>query len=312
MPAGPALRAAALLLALLAPAAAAAEADQLLARMNRAVHELDYSGTLVYGERGRMESMRVYHAGGEGEGERERLVSLTGEPREVVREDGRVTCIGLSEGAPVTYSAVASLPALPAAEGIGASPHYEVALAGTGRVAGREADEIAVRARDAFRYSYRIWVDRSSGMLLKSLRYGADGSTVDQLMFTDIRIGERPDEADLAPSGAAQPLPASAQATPLPAEQARWTVRDLPPGFVLTALSAGAQPREEHHVYSDGLASVSVYVEPASSAEAPPPATSRGAISMFARQQDGFRVLVIGDVPERTAQRIAHGVVARG
>lgn len=299
-----------LLLLLLATPAAAEQAAELLARMNQAVHALDYVGTLVYGERGRMETLRVYHAGGNPE--RERLVSLTGEPREVVREDGRVTCIGLGAGSAMTFPAAPALPSLPKAAGAAASPHYAVSVAGSGRIAGHEAVEIAIEARDAFRYSFRAWLDRDSGMLLKAVRLGADGATVDQLMFTDIAIGQRPSESELQPSGTAQPLPAAAAAASLPPDRARWVVRDLPPGFSLVSVASGPGEREEHQVYSDGLASVSVYVEPAGSAGPMAPSSSRGAISVFSRQQDGFRVLVIGDVPERTVQRIAHGVVARG
>lgn len=303
-------RAAALLLLLLAGPAMAGQAAELLQRMNHAVHALDYVGTLVYGERGRMETLRVYHAGGEPE--RERLVSLTGEPREVVRHDGRVTCIGLGDGAGVTFPAAPALPSLPVAAGAAASPHYDVAVAGTGRIAGRDADQVAIQARDAFRYSYRAWLDRETGMLLKAVRVGADGATVDQLMFTDIAIGQAPDEADLQPSGAAQPLPSVPATASLAPEHARWTVRDLPPGFSLMSVASGPGQGEEHQVYSDGLANVSVYVEPAADAEPVSPASSRGAISVFARRNGGFRILVIGDVPERTVQRIAHGVVPRG
>lgn len=301
-------RALALLLLLLAGPAAADQAADLLQRMHHAVHALDYVGTLVYGERGRMEALRVYHAGGPPE--RERLVSLTGDPREVVREDGRVTCIGLGNAAPMTFPAAPGLPSLPATAGAAASPHYAVALAGSSRIAGRDADEIAIRARDAFRYSFRAWVDRDTGMLLKAVRLGADGATVDQLMFTDISIGQQPAEADLQASSAAQVLPPGAGAAVLAADQARWTVRDLPPGFRLMSVARGPAAGEEHQVYSDGLASVSVYVEPAAAADTLSPAGSRGAISVFARHQDGFRVVVIGDVPERTVQRMAHGVVA--
>src|SRR5690606_3033078 len=218
-------------------------------------------GTLVYGERGRMETLRVYHAGGQPE--RERLVSLTGEPREVVRQDGRVTCIGLGGADPVTFPAAPGLPSLPQAAAAASSPHYAVSVAGSGRIAGRDAVEVAIQARDAFRYSFRAWLDRDSGMLLKAVRFGADGATVDQLMFTDIAIGQRPDEADLQPSGAAQVLPSAPATTSLAPAQARWTVRDLPPGFSLVSVAAGPGEGEEHQVYSDGLASVSVYVEPA-------------------------------------------------
>jgi len=303
------LRAGAWLLALLLGAgqAAATDAHALLERMNRALHELDYVGTLVYAERGRIESMRVFHAADEG-GERERLVALTGEPREIVRENGRVTCIG-STVEPRSYAA--TLPSVSATRFSGELPQYELIVGETARIAGRDAQQVEIRARDAFRYSYRLWIDRDSGLLLKSLRYGADGSTIDQLMFTDVEIGRQPAESELQASANAQPVSAApASPTRAAPPSARWSVRDLPPGFALASLSHGSEGSEEHQVYSDGLASVSVYIETPGSNDGAPASTTRGAISVFARQHDGFRVYVIGDVPERTAQRIAQGVVA--
>lgn len=285
----------------------AADASALLERMNRALHGLDYVGTLVYAERGRIESMRVFHAAGADGSERERLVALTGEPREIVREDGKVTCIG-STAAPRSYAA--TLPSVSAATFAGELPQYEVVAGDDARIAGRDAQQVEIRARDAFRYSYRLWIDRDSGLLLKSLRYGADGSTIDQLMFTEVEIGREPSAAELQPSANAQPVPAQAAATQASLDSARWSVRDLPPGFVLASVSRDGNGNEEHQVYSDGLASVSVYIEAPGSDGAAPASTTRGAISVFARQHDDYRVYVIGDVPERTAQRIAQGVVA--
>lgn len=290
--------------------ATAAEPRALLERMERALHELDYTGTLVYSERGRMEAIRVFHDGGS-DRQRERLLSLTGPAREVVRENGRVTCIGTA-GAPRTWGG-AELPPLPAlddATAEGALEHYELALGDPGRIAGRDALQVEIRARDAFRYSYRLWIDEDSGLLLKSMRHGADGMAIDQLMFAEVDIGATPTEAELAPS-IAEPIAetAASPAARQGAGAARFDVRDLPPGFALASV-AHDDSGEEHQVYSDGLASVSVYIAPGEGRPAVGGST-RGAMSAYSRQHERFRVYVIGDVPERTAQRIANGVVAR-
>ena len=305
-------RTAGVLAALLVAAAplAAAEPRALLQRMEQALHQLDYSGTLVYSERGRLEAISVFHDGGE-QRQRERLLALTGAPREVVRENGRVTCIGTA-GAPRSWDAgaLAALPSLEDADADQVLTHYELAVGGASRVAGRSATELDIRARDAFRYSYRLWLDDETGLLLKSVRHGADGGAIDQLMFAEIDIGTQPDEADLQPSEFAQPVPDGGKVSARTASEPRFSVRDLPPGFVLSTVSRG-DDGEEHQVYSDGLASVSVYIAPHDGARQSASGTARGAMSAFSRDHDGYRVYVIGDVPERTAQRMAHGVVAR-
>jgi sigma-E factor negative regulatory protein RseB len=66
----------------------------------------------------------------------------------------------------------------------------------------------------------------------------------------------------------------------------------------------------EHWVVSDGLASVSIYLEKAiDKAEQFEGATQMGAISVFGAVIDGAQVTVIGDVPGETVEAIARSVV---
>lgn len=71
----------------------ASEDPQLsLERMATAAQSLNYDGTFVYRNGATMQSMRIIHRAG-GQGERERLVALSGAAREVIRDPERVTCI---------------------------------------------------------------------------------------------------------------------------------------------------------------------------------------------------------------------------
>ena len=89
-------------LALLAPVAlAATDAAGWLARVGPALRGLDYQGTLVVVAGGRVDTLRVFHRVDDGR-ERERLVALSGPPREVIRDGSRVMCIGTGD-APVAY-----------------------------------------------------------------------------------------------------------------------------------------------------------------------------------------------------------------
>ena len=77
-------------------ASASAEADgslnALLAKASEAVRSETYRGIIVYLREGQLDTLRVIHRRRDGL-EQERLVSLTGQPREVIRRGGVVTSI---------------------------------------------------------------------------------------------------------------------------------------------------------------------------------------------------------------------------
>lgn len=297
----------------LSSTAFAQEANDWLVRMGQAVTGLDYHGDLVYVRGNQMEALRVFHAV-DASGTRERLVALSGAPREVVRGLGQVQLSGSRPRAARYGEAGLLQPQLLAA--LGSDParlprHYVLALGAADRVAGLATQTLEVRPRDAFRYGYRLWLENDTGMLLKSVRFGADGRPVEQVMFTRIALRERPSEADLAGAPVEDALP-----NPLPLPQAApatasaWSVANPPEGFELAARQPAAPAVGEHFVYSDGLATVSVYVEPLTGGV---PAftgpSDRGAMNLYGRVLDGQQITVLGDVPPATVERFAQGVV---
>ena len=297
---------------LLAVPGFAQDASAWLARMGQAVSGLDYQGEFVYAQGGQLESLRIFHAV-DANGARERLVSLSGAPREIVRGGGQVTLLG-SRPRAATYGEPGTLqPQLLAA--LGADPerllrHYQLALGGQDRVAGLATQLVEVRPRDSFRYGLRLWLESETGMLLKSVRFGADGRPVEQLMFTRIALRERPAEADLAGTPPADALPNAMNLPQRAGAATAWSVANAPDGFELALQQPAPQPGSEHLIYSDGLASVSVYVEPLTrAAPAFTGASNRGAMHLHGRVLDGHQITVLGDVPAATVERFAQGVV---
>jgi sigma-E factor negative regulatory protein RseB len=130
-------------------------------------------------------------------------------------------------------------------------------------------------------------------------------------MFTRIALRERPSDADLAGTPAPDPLPNPMNLPqPQTAAVAAWSVENVPDGFELALRQPAPQAGTEHLVYSDGLASVSVYVEPLTRAAPAFSGTSnRGAINLHGRVLDGHQITVLGDVPAATVERFAQGVV---
>ena len=300
-----------MLLALAAPLSAQTPAEWLQ-RMDAAAREQNYIGTLVYGARGQMDTLRVFHRAN-ADGDSERLLSMNGEPREMVRHGSTVLFTG-NGSLPRAYVRGAAATPFDADQLAEAMPHYRVVAVGEDRVAGRRAQVVDVRAGDAFRYSWRLWLDVDSGLLLKSVRHGLDGIPVELMMFADINIGATPSDDQLKATVSTEPHQVDTR--PVASEtsaQARWDIADLPPGFRQTMSERDAtQPNEDHLVFSDGLASVSVYISPVPGNSANPPINIReGALSVYSRQVDRYRVYVIGDVPELTVQRFAQGVSPR-
>lgn len=289
-------------LALLAgPAAGADAAIDWLDRADAAMAQLHYRGVVVYLRDGQLDAVRIAHRA-DPDGARERLLALTGEPRELQRHGALAE---LNPGRLQHAAPALSVPHRPSA--LLGSPHYTIALAGNDRVAGRPVQTIDVRPRDGYRYGLRLWIDRQHALVLKSVAFGADGRAVEQWMFAEIDVGQAPDDSELG--SAAAPVPPAAGAALV---ESRWRVADLPPGFEQRAVLAGRGGGEQH-LYCDPLACVSLYIEPLE-ADAPnlSGGSQRGALSVFGRLHEGRQqVVAVGRVPPSTVERIVHGVVAR-
>jgi len=290
-------------------------AEGWLERLGGAAKSLSYEGTFVYRHEGRMETMRIIHRG-ENEGEAERLITLTGAPREIIRDEQRVTCIFSDDRSVVVDQRQLSKPFSSIVPGDvpRLSRTYQLELEGPGRIAGRPAQQILIKPRDRLRYGYRLWADRESGLLLRSDLLDEQGEPIEQLMFTELRTPASIPAAALQPqlSGEgftwyrdpAQPMDGSARKKPAP----RWQASDLPEGFELVTHEvrriAGSAGPVEHMVYSDGLASVSVYIEKGAGQSIFRGRSRMGAVHAFGRVVNDEQITVVGEVPAATVARI--------
>jgi len=307
-----------MLVAVSTPLYADDTARQWLDDMSGALESLNYDGTFVYLHDNRLETMRIIHRMDQG-GVRERLVALTGSAREVLRDDKTVTCImpdnrsvmvGQSRPRQPFHVVPKDLDSLAA--------NYTFEDAGEDRMAGYPARVIAIRPRDAMRYGYRFWIDRDSKMLLKSDLNGVDGKPIEQVMFTHLDIGSDIPASALQPSltGDGYSWHSQMNGNHMPPGYHQedgdpdWRVRQLPAGFTLSSFQHKRMHEDqndaEHMVFSDGLATISVYVEDAATVHHPLIGHSgMGAMNAYGAQLDGFQVTVVGEVPEDTVRMIA-------
>ncbi len=300
------------LLALVASSSRAdeiADPQQLLAQMASAMRDLDYDGSFIYEHDGRVDTLRVFHAGGVDE--RERLISLNGARREVVRNSRSITSVQPNQ-LPTVFAAESNrrlVPLVPDARVEGLQQNYTLRLIGQDRIAGFSAQVVDVQAKDKYRYSYRLWLEKNSHLLLRSMLLDADQHSLQQLMFVALNIG-RVNETELALSEVpAKTIAAQAQEVLL-TTPSEWKLGELPAGFSMSARRGPADattPDTEHWLLSDGVASVSVYLEPANTA--PGVLTqgkiSRGVLNVFVRNLNGYQVTALGEVPPATVEKIA-------
>jgi sigma-E factor negative regulatory protein RseB len=291
-----------------------------LVRMAEAVKQLNYQGTFVYDHSGMLETMRIVHQA-DADGEREHLVSLDGDTRELVRDRDNVICI-LGDKKTLSFDRIGSYAAFPGRpNGDLDRLHGNYTLEGGGedRVAGRTARTLVIRPRDDLRYGYRLWLDEATGLPLRSELVDGGGTALERIVFTEIEVHDRADPATAVAirerKAQARAQVGNAVTRPDPGAR-RWRVEALPDGFELadyrTYLTQPPSVEVDHLVFSDGLATVSVYVEPAAS-DAPLSGTMRmGAVSTFATVNGQHQVVVVGDVPMPTARILAMAVRPAG
>ena len=297
------------------------EAKQWLERMVEATQTLNYEGTFIYVQGPHIEAMRIVHGSGP-EGERQRLFSLNGPPREVVVTNNSVICLLPKQQARFASNDYQRSPfPLSIPREIGRlESHYQFEIVGTDRIAGLEARIIAINPRDTWRFGYRLWLDERNGMVLRSALLDDQGHPLEQLMFTDLQVKSRIDEAAFQspalPDGSASANPNPAVAPPSvgePVTASAWHVDQLPEGFVkvLHNRFAGSVDRHptEHLVFADGLATISVFLEKLDGAPVLLQGASQlGSMNAFGRAIAGYQVLVVGEVPAITVQRIAAAI----
>jgi sigma-E factor negative regulatory protein RseB len=306
-------------IAVVSYAADETDANAWLERMARALATRNYDGRFSHFSNGRAESMRIVHRVHDGV-VTERLVSLDGSGREVIRTDSEVMCYlpdrrtVLVEKRTGSDSLLTTIPSY----NDRLKANYVLSSPMSGRVMGRIARLVTVAPRDEFRYGYRLWLDNETAMPLKSELCDAQGRAIEQIVFADLQLPATIPDAALEPAMSTAGFQWVRQDhRPLPLQgNSAWTVLNPPRGFRLTITRiqtiAGSQAPVRHMVFSDGLASVSVFIEPSNTNQVEPSGLARvGAAYAFSTEVANHRVTAVGEVPANTVRAIANGVARK-
>lgn len=299
--------------------------EELLARMSEALANRSYDGEFLRMADGRVDRFRVVHRR-EAQGFTERVYVVTAAGvtgREIIRQgkelrrylpETREVVVGrasATEGALLGY--------LPVFHDGQDQPYELVAEGRSTSTTGRPARVLQVRARDNYRLGYRLWLDEATAMPTRTDLLDPQGRIVEQLVFTELRLRNRIAEEELQPAPAVrgytrvaagpEPLPPGVE--PL---RSGWHVAHLPPGFRLVQRLfkwlPGAATPATHLVVTDGIASVSVFVERPGPGRVPRVGSGRiGAAAAYTTVVEGHQVTAVGEVPPRTVEAIARQVV---
>lgn len=292
-----------------------------LERMAVAMQTQSYRGVFVYSRGDISSSMKVIHRYKDGE-DREKLVQLDGEMGEILRTDDEVVCVLPGNR---IVSLEQSIPSGPFAGAFARTlmpkkEYYLITVEGEDRIAGHQAVKIAVMAKDAYRYNYLLWLEKDSGLLLKSTLINTDSEVLEQFHYTSLELADNISDAELDPNNMGhvyshESLPSIQASSDWPAKM-EWRIDWLPDGFmpVNKGLSGqGAVSSSNVQVFTDGLASLSVFIEKTGKGNMPEGASVIGATVAYAHRlkwrEHDYMVTVVGEVPVVSAMKIAEKVV---
>jgi sigma-E factor negative regulatory protein RseB len=280
----------------------AARADAVHDWLNRAAaaaKQLNYSGIYVYHQSEHVEVLRVLHRI-DAAGEQEKVEVLDGAPRQFLRINNDVYC-HLQDGKSVRLernTARRFFPALLPIEPASLLDYYDAKLGATERVAGRPCQVVTLEPRDGYRYGFALWLDKQTGLPLKSHIVNGHGNVVSMFVFSEIQIGKAPDIQLFRNDLKGKRIQNASLDVPADVD---WNVTP-PPGFAQVQKAVRPLPGKAmpvtHLVFSDGLSVLSLFVEPADpKVQRLRGLSAEGAIGAYGREVDGYTVTTMGEVP---------------
>ena len=298
--------------ACLNPSQQAAEesAEQWLKGRLASASQSSFSGHSVLLTGGRMVSLKVYHAPIDGE-VWERVVHMSGEPAEIIRQGAAVYCLHPRQATGVAVKAPVSRWTALDQSMQSVTRYYRFERAGVERVAGRESVRLNLSPLDSHRYGYSLWLDTQSGVILRSQTLPSSGEALEVFEYVNINLDQPLTASDFEPgqglTRAQSSTRSDGDSQALPADH--WVPGWLPEGFVESQRVARfpGQGQVSTRAYTDGLASFTVFHEPRSEPISEN-VSAHGATVAVHRNIPGAMVTVVGEIPMATAQRIAASV----
>ena len=297
------------------------QADPLawLERIAKAARQLNYSGTFVYQHGDQVETSRITHFF-DRTGEYEKLETLDGPKREIIRNNNEILIYDAEHRVVKREKRTPrkNFPALLPDQLSALAEYYQLRKGEHERIAGFDSQALVLQPKDGFRYGHKLWAEAATGLLLKARMVDESDHVVEQFAFTQLVINTGITRDSVRPSFAMTPEWRREPVGPDSSELADtgWTVKS-PVGFKkvleMKRFKTGAQSPVAHLVYSDGLAAVSVFIEPLpTKRKFQEGLTHQGAVNIYTRPLPDQLVTVLGEAPAVTVMQMANSVGLRG
>jgi sigma-E factor negative regulatory protein RseB len=293
--------------------------SEWLQRLHDASRRRAYIGTLVVSSGGALSSARVWHVC-DGKQQLERVESLTGTPRSTFRRNDEVVTFSPQSRVVVTErrESLGLFPQLLKSADAAIDQHYGARVQGSARVAGFDADIVELAPRDRLRFGYRIWSEKKTGLMLKMQTLDLQGQVLEDMAFSELQL-DAPVSMDKLQrmmtdtEGYRVESPVSTRTT---AAAEGWRMGQevagfKPMGCYRRPLAAGGDAVQ--WVFSDGLATVSLFIEPYDARRHTQEGRqSMGATHALAQRARGagsaWWLTLVGEVPPATLRAFAQGV----
>ena len=296
------------------------EGQALLRTIQSAAQKLNYSGTFIYQQGSQVRTSRITHLV-EGKNELEKLEVLDGQPREYIRSNDEIICYVPDTKTLLVEKRVAQdvFPAMLAANADTLAEHYTIKKGESGRIAGFDCQSVILEPKDDLRYGYRLWAEKSTGLLLRAQTFNEAGEVIEQISFTQLAIGNV-DRNRVKPTFTNTRGWRVENAVMSQVDLSSWNVKRLPPGFRKTRelkrmvsdtpVQTGQVPAQREVsqiVYSDGLAAISVFIEPSSQSRTEG-SLQQGAMNVVGKRQGEFWLTIVGEVPSTAIRQVANSI----
>lgn len=304
-----------------APADSQREALAMLEKMAASSRTVNYSGTFIYNQAGQAETSRIAHFVNPAGGVLERLETLDGPAREVIRTNDQVVCyLPLTKTVLIDPRGSRQFPIrLEKIQDL--SQHYHIVKESVDRVAGVDCQWVALQPRDKLRYARRFCADLKTGLPLRSRTMNEKNEVVESFSFSTLEIGGKFNRdmvrSRYAPQSKGWRIERS-ELTAADSGDSGWVVGQQPPGFTKLMELRRSMPGKpgtttSHLVFSDGLAAISVFIEPQGQAriDKKPVLRHHGSVHVYTRVVNGHSVTVLGETPAETVMQLARSLEPR-
>lgn len=293
-------------------------AIELLNMLDDARSKHSFVGTFIHSRGDAISTYEIVHMSKHGS-MHERLKSLDGAPREILRDGDSVTCIHPEDQGSRWDEIPPLSPLVPngATDWQALTKVFQFDIVANRRLAGREASVVELQPIHQDRYLRRYWVDQKTGLLLKTEIVAANGRVLEMAQFSEVSIDPDNIEQEIKPTlqGIVKKFTRQQHWLVPENDMNDWAPSWLPEGFVKTGSKSGQNDQSflEAYTYSDGLSSFSLFREPSDHGFIEMEGQSSGATVAVARivkvkEGQSWGITLVGEVPVSIAKRITQSV----